>query len=259
MLSDRVSPAGRAVKTEHIEIREDSRASLSQLPHARKLPCDTCPGRSLGVCSPLDDLRLAHLLALGGRRHWAKREFIYRAGDPMQMIYKIITGIVVESRMLYDGRRQIVGIRTTGDLCGYPENRGRYLFSGEALTEVEACAFDKRKFDALVAGHVDMACALADDTSRKLERASENLTVMGQLISTERVAHFVVEIGELNASRQIDTDPLKLHLTRQEIGDYLGLTLETVSRSFTRLRQLRILALVGTDAVAILDRKRLHA
>jgi len=73
------------------------------------------------------------------------------------------------------------------------------------------------------------------------------------------VAHFVVEIGELNASRQIDTDPLKLHLTRQEIGDYLGLTLETVSRSFTRLRHLRILALVGTDAVAILDRKRLHA
>ena len=247
------------MKTEHIEIREDSRASLSQLPHARKLPCDTCPGRSLGVCSPLDDLRLAHLLALGGRRHWAKREFIYRADDPVQMIYKITKGIVAESRMLDDGRRQIVGIRATGDLCGYPENRGRHLFSGEALTAVEACAFDGRKFHALIAGHVDLACALAGDTSRRLERASENLTVMGQLNSTERVAHFLVEIGELNASRHVATDPLKLHLTRQEIGDYLGLTLETVSRSFTKLRNLHIVALVGADAVAILDRKRLCA
>jgi CRP-like cAMP-binding protein len=96
-------------------------------------------------------------------------------------------------------------------------------------------------------------------TSRKLERASENLTVMGQLKSTERVAHFLVEIGELRAMNHIDTDPFKLHLTRQEIGDYLGLTLETVSRSFTKLRQLRILALVGTDAVAVLDQKRLRA
>ena len=161
--------------------------------------------------------------------------------------------------MLDDGRRQIVGIRAAGDLCGYPENRGHHLFSGEALTEVEACAFDRRKFHASIAGHVDLACALIDDTSRKLERASENLTVMGQLNSTERVAHFLVEIGELRASGQIDTRPLKLHLTRQEIGDYLGLTLETVSRSFTKLRHLHIVALVGADAVAILDPKRLYA
>jgi len=244
------------VKTERIEIREASHASLSQLPQARKLPCDTCPGRSLGICSPLDDQRLAHLLTLGGRRHWLKREFIYRADDPVQMIYKLTKGIVVESRVLDDGRRQIVGIRTPGDLCGYPENHGRHLFSGEALTEVDACAFDWRKFHALIAGHVDLARALADDASRKLERASENLTVMGQLRSTERVAHFVVEICELQA---IDANPLKLHLTRQEIGDYLGLTLETVSRSFTKLRQLRILALVGKEAVAILDQKRLYA
>jgi len=150
------------------------------------------------------------------------REFIYRADDPVQMIYKLTKGIVVESRMLDDGRRQIVGIRATGDLCGYPENHGRYQFSGEALTAVEACAFDGRKFHALIAGDIDLARALGNDTSRKLVRASENLMVIGQLVSIERVAHFVVEIAELNASRQIDTDPLKLHLTRQEIGDISG-------------------------------------
>jgi len=246
------------VKTGPITLRDSSSASLSP-PQARKLPCDSCLGRSLGVCTPLDDRRLVDLLALGGRRHWAKREFLYRAGDPVQTFYKITKGIVVESRMLDDGRRQLVGIRTTGDLCGYPENFGRHLFNAESLTEVEACAFDKRKFHAFVAHHADVAAALADETLRKLKRASENLMVMGQLKSTERVAHFVAEICELQATRHVDTGLLKLYLTRQEVGDYLGLTLETVSRSFTKLRHLRVLALVGTDAVAILDRKRLHA
>jgi CRP/FNR family transcriptional regulator, anaerobic regulatory protein len=73
------------------------------------------------------------------------------------------------------------------------------------------------------------------------------------------VAHFLVEIYELYASRGVDTDPLILHLTRQEIADYLGLTLETVSRSFSRLRRMRVIGLVRGDAVAILDEYRLAA
>jgi CRP/FNR family transcriptional regulator len=197
------------------------------------------------------------LLALGGRRRWTKREFLYRADEPARAYYKITKGIVAESRTLDDGRRQIVGIRTVGDLCAYPAHQDRYLFSGEALTEVEACAFDSCKFKGFIGRHVDLACALADDVSDKLRRATENMTVIGQLSSTERVAHFLVEIHDLYAARHIGTTPLTLHLTRQEIADYLGLTLETVSRSFSKLRDMHVIALVGSDAVAILDEQRL--
>ena len=73
------------------------------------------------------------------------------------------------------------------------------------------------------------------------------------------MAHFLVEIHELYAARHIGTTPLTLHLTRQEIADYLGLTLETVSRSFSKLRDMHVIALVGSDAVAILDEGRLAA
>jgi CRP/FNR family transcriptional regulator len=221
--------------------------------------CDSCPGRSLGICRPLDDQRLAHLLTMGGRRHWTKREFMHRADETARTIYKITKGIVAEARTLDDGRRQIIGIRTVGDLCGYPAHRGRYLFSAEALTEVEACAFDGERFGAFVRRNVDLACALAEDVSDRLKRATENMTVIGQLKSTERVAHFLVEIHELYAARHVCTRPLALHLTRQEIADYLGLTLETVSRSFSRLRDLQLIALVGGDAVAILDEDKLEA
>jgi CRP/FNR family transcriptional regulator, anaerobic regulatory protein len=223
---------------------------------AAKLPCDSCPGRTLGICRPLEDQRLAHLLAMGGQRRWTKREFLYRTDDPVQTLYKITKGVVAESRMLDDGRRQIVGIRTIGALCGYPDHEGRYLFSAEALTEVEACSFERTRFNAFVGRHIDLACALAEDTSERLVRASENMTVIGQLKSTERVAHFLVEIFELYA-RHHDPQPLAMHFTRHEIADYLGLTLETVSRSFSKLRDLQVIALVGPDSVAILNEKKL--
>jgi CRP/FNR family transcriptional regulator len=71
------------------------------------------------------------------------------------------------------------------------------------------------------------------------------------------VAHFLIEIFELYTTSHITAQPLALHLTRQEIADYLGLTLETVSRSFSKLRDLEVIALVGVDSVAILNEKRL--
>ncbi len=247
------------MKNERIRPTETWRLSSPQGLAPRKLLCDSCLGRSLGICRPLDDQRLAQLLTMGGRRRWTKREFLYRADEPARTIYKITKGIVAESRTLDDGRRQIIAIRTVGDLCGYPAHRGRYLFSAEALTEVEACAFDGEKFSAFIGRNIDLACALAEDVSDRLKRATENLTVIGQLKSTERVAHFLVEIHELYMSRHVCTQPLALHLTRQEIADYLGLTLETVSRSFSKLRDLQLIALVGGDSIAILDEAKLAA
>jgi len=119
------------------------------------------------------------------------------------------------------------------------------------------CSFERTRFNAFVGRHIDLACALAEDTSERLVRATENMTVIGQLRSTERVAHFLIEIFELYATQHAGAQPLALHFTRHEIADYLGLTLETVSRSFSKLRDLEVIALVGVDSVAILNEKRL--
>jgi CRP/FNR family transcriptional regulator len=81
--------------------------------------------------------------------------------------------------------------------------------------------------------------------------------VLGQLSSTERVAHFLVELHELYTSRQMTSAPLTLPLTRQGIADYLGVRLETVSRSFSKLREDHVISLARHDSVAILDRDRL--
>ena len=223
------------------------------------LPCDSCVGRSLNLCKPLDDGRLRRLLALGGIRNWKRHETLFRAGDPMTSFFKIRKGIVAVSRALDDGRRQIVAVRAPGDCVGYLDNDGKYAFEGEALTDVEACAFDRRGFDRFAADHPDLAAAVNEALSRALKQTGQAMLVLGQLRSTERVAHFLCEIDALYCRRRIGGTPLTLHMSRGEIGDYLGLTIETVSRSMGKLRKRGLIGLVGGDGVVVLDGEKLRA
>ena len=237
------------------ELRADV---LPSRPSTRTL-CETCVGRSLNLCGPLDDVRLAQLLALGGQKRWAKREIMFREGDIMGSFFKITRGVVAVSRTIDDGRRQIVALRAPGDCVGYLRLDGKYAFQGEALTDVDACAFDRRKFDAFVLLHPDLAAALSEALSAALEQSGQNMLVIGKLKSTERVANFLCEISALYSRRDVPAKPLALHVKRGEIADYLGLTIETVSRSFGKLKSRNVIALVESDSVVILDQERLTA
>jgi len=228
-------------------------------PRRRNLPCVSCPGRSIGICEPLDEDGLAYLLSLGMRQHWKKGELMFQAGDPMGYFHKVTRGIVLVFRSLEDGRRQIVGVHSIGDLCGYLEKDGTYNFSGVALTDVEACSFDRRRFDRFVAGNPDLGAALANDMTDKLKRAAEHIAVLGQLKSAERVAYFLLQLADVYSGKMGLSPPLQLHLTREQIADHLGLRLETVSRAFTALKNSGLIALVGSDAISILDHRRLAA
>jgi CRP/FNR family transcriptional regulator len=223
------------------------------------LPCDHCIGRSLNLCKPLDDGRLAHLLSLGGIRHWKKHETLFRAGDPVGSFFKIRKGVVAVSHALDDGRRQIVALRAPGDCVGYLDREGKYAFEGEALTDVEACAFDRRRFDAFAAEHPDLATAVAEALSSALRQTGELMLVLGRLRSTERVAHFLAEISSLYRERHLSSQVLSLYMSRSEIADYLGLTIETVSRSIGKLKNRGVIGLVESDEVVILDHDRLRA
>ncbi len=130
----------------------------------------------------------------------------------MKSFFKITQGIVAVSSTLDDGRRQIVALRASGDCVGYLETEGRYTFQGEALTSVEACAFDRRKFDRFVRLHPDLAAAVAETLSAALKQTGENMMVIGQLKSTERVAHFLVEVARLYGERHLQIKPLVLHI-----------------------------------------------
>jgi CRP/FNR family transcriptional regulator len=223
---------------------------------AASLRCDSCPGRWLGLCASLDNDALGSLAAMGGQRRWDKRQVLYHADDPAQAFYKVTSGVVAEFTDLADGRRQIVAIHTVGDICGYATRNGRHVFAAQAISPVQACVFGTGKFSALMGGNLGFACAMADDVSERLNQAMIGRTVVGQLRSFERVAHFILEMEERMRPGPTAGE-VELHLTRREIADYLGLTEETVSRAFTRLKQLQLISLRGANVVVLRDRKRL--
>ena len=182
---------------------------------------------------------------------------MFLAGDPASMFYKVTRGIVAVYREFENGQRQIVGVHTIGDLCGYLQRDGDYSFSGEAITDVEACAFHRRRFDAFVVQHPDLANALAIDMTEKLMRVSENVAANSKLPAPERLAYFLLQLARIYEVQMGEKPPLQLHLTRQQIAENLGLTIETVSRSFTKLKNDNLIALIGGDTVVILDPHKL--
>jgi len=175
----------------------------------------------------------------------------------MGSFFKITEGIVAVSRSLADGRRQIVGIHPPGDCVGYLEINGNYLFQGEALTDVGACAFDRRKFDLFALRNPDVAASVSETLASRLEKAGHQMTVIGQFKAIERVADFLSKIEKLYGARGLPTKPLTLHIRRGEIADHLGLTIETVSRCFSKLKKRNVIALIESDSVVLLDPERL--
>ena len=186
-------------------------------------------------------------------QRWKRHEILFRAGDPMSSFFKIREGVVAVSRTLDDGRRQIVAVRSAGECVGYLESEGRYAFEGHALTEVQACAFDRRGFDAMIADNPDLAAALAEALSQALTQSAQSILVMGKLRSIERVAHFLAEMVLVHRHSHTNSGPLHLHMSRTEIADYLGLTVETVSRSIGKLKKRSVISLVDSDEVIVLN------
>jgi CRP/FNR family transcriptional regulator len=218
-----------------------------------RLPCPACPGRQTNICRPLEPRPLAEFFDGGQRQRWARHEFLFRSGDPLGAVFKITAGVAAVSKPLPSGERQILRFLLPGDVCGYLSDEGRYSFDGVALTgEVITCSFPRRHFDSFVACHPAMADAVRVELSTVLKEVSRHMTAMGTLTSTARVANFLCEMRSAFEARGLRALALALPMTRGDIGDYLGLRLETVSRAFTTLRTRRLIRLDG-ETIVILD------
>jgi CRP/FNR family transcriptional regulator len=223
---------------------------------AKPLPCLVCPVKAFNVCRALEYDRQKELFDLGVQQTWRRRQFLFRAGDPVGAVFKIISGVVAVSKLLADGRRQVLGFFLAGELCGYLQVDGRYAFDGTAITEVRTCSFNRRRFDAFAVAHQDVATVIKETLEGKLHHVSHHMTVIGQLTSTERVASFLGHLSVAYSEHGIQTRPLRLPMNRADIADYLGLRLETVSRAFSKLRKKGLLEF-EEDRIVVHDPARL--
>lgn len=225
--------------------------------------CRTCPIRDVALCRALPTSALAELSRMAWRRHVRAGSPIFSNGAEGGIVANIVSGAVRLSRSLGDGRTQIVGLQFPPEFIGRPFAENGTIVA-EAATDVELCCFSKPQFEGLLRAHRGMQELLIQRMLQDLDHAREWMLLLGRKTALERVATLLLlcaekmrgsNCGEESVADQLTFD---LPLSRTEMAEYLGLTLETVSRMLKTLAQAGIIAIHRGRGMTILDPQELR-
>jgi CRP/FNR family transcriptional regulator len=183
-------------------------------------------------------------------------------GEEAPVVANVISGVLKLSVSTAEGQEQIVGVVYPSDFIGRPFGK-ESPFSVTALSDAEVCLFARSAFDAFAREHPDLQHRLLQRTLDELDRARQWMLLLGRKTASERIATLLIEISErLGESGCAPIAPFldrfELPMDRQQMGDILGLTIETVSRQLTKLKQGNLIDLPDRRTVFIRDRKRLE-
>jgi CRP/FNR family nitrogen fixation transcriptional regulator len=188
-------------------------------------------------------------------------EFTYKKGteiygekEPADYVYQVRTGAARSYKLLSDGRRQIGAFHLVGDIFGL-ENNSEHRFTAEAIVDTTVRLIKRRSLELVAESDAIVARNLLSMTTNNLQHAEDHMLLLGRKTSLERVAAFLIEMDRRLAAAGV----LALPMCRRDIADYLGLTLETVSRALSRLYKLGILGFIGNNQrqIVLLDRQQL--
>lgn len=222
--------------------------------------CDLCVVRNRAICSALDPREIEALNAIGRTRRLAPGESLIWEGEDSVLVANVIDGVLKLSTNTEDGREQIVGVVYPSDFIGRPFG-GTTGHGVTALTDAKVCVFSRRDFDAFAREHPKLEHKLLERTLGELDRTRRWMLLLGRKSASEKIASFLLEmVDRLSSSTTCVLEPnqeevrkLTLPFSRQQIADVLGLTIETVSRQFTRLKNEGIIDLPSRRDVIILD------
>lgn len=219
--------------------------------------CSECPIRPASICSVLSSCELSEFEGMGRGASFAPRSAIFMEGDPADAVYNVTSGLVRLFRLLPNGRRQIVGFRLPGDFLGLPSGE-RYGYSADAAVRTTACRFPRQSFVAFAESHGFFLGRLHDAAARALDLAHDQMMQLGPRRADAKIAAFILSMRDRWAHINEAGALVPLQMGRQDIGDYLGLSIATVSRTLTRLDRQRLILIVA-KGVRILDLSRLEA
>ncbi|MBY0519107.1 MAG: Crp/Fnr family transcriptional regulator [Sphingomonas sp.] len=225
--------------------------------------CTDCVVRDSALCSALSDDELVALCQIGQRRQVPRGETIMWAGDDSVICANILGGIMKLSASTSDGREQMVGLLYPSDFVGrlFEDETG---FTVTALTDVALCVFPRGQFEGVLHDHIRMERLLLQRTLAALEDARARMLTLARRSAEERVAGFLLDMAKRAATsgcQAVSGGPVSfdMPLTRGQIAELLGLTIETVSRQLTRLKVAGIIALPDLHTVTIRDAAALQA
>jgi CRP/FNR family transcriptional regulator, anaerobic regulatory protein len=218
--------------------------------------CNQCPIRNRAICARCEPDELDVLETIKYYRAIEAGQSVVWAGDKMDFVASIVSGVAILTKTMEDGRRQMVGLLQPSDFVGRP-GRPTATFDVTAVSDLLLCCFRKKAFEELLVSTPHIANRLLEMTLDELDAAREWMLLLGRKTAREKIASLLAILA-----RRTDAFKLKqpdgivafeLPLTREAMADYLGLTLETVSRQISALKADGIIIIVGNRNVTVPD------
>jgi CRP/FNR family transcriptional regulator len=225
--------------------------------------CDHCTVRDRTFCSVLSPEDSARVRATLRTISIGAHTTLFEEGQPSQHLFNVTSGTVKTYKLLPDGRRQITGFAFAGDFLGMTVEDD-YVTSAETVTPASLCRFDRARLLKLVDEMPHMEKHIAATLAHELVAAQEQMLLLGRKTAQERIATFLLTLLHRREALRCPgraaerESTLALPMSRSDIGDYLGLTIETVSRTFSQLRRQGVIRLADVSHAEILDRNRLE-
>jgi len=215
-------------------------------------PCAACGVRDLSICSALDSQELKRLNDLVIETRVSPGQAVFYEADPASYLFVIVEGCIRLYKLLADGRRQITGFLYPSDFLGLAL-QDRYAYTAEAVSPARLCRFDRARLEALLEELPHLEKRLLGVASNELASAQDQMLLLGRKTADEKVMSFLFLLSRRAYMKRQSADVIQLPMSRNDIADHLGLTTETVSRCFTRLRKQGVIAFDFPDKVTILD------
>lgn len=219
--------------------------------------CVDCPIRHKAVCALCEPNELQQLEVMKKYRNYGPGDTIVWAGDDIDFVASVVTGVAALSQTMEDGRTQMVGLLFPSDFIGRP-GRNLASFDVVAVSDVTLCCFRKKPFEELVLTTPSISHRLLEMTLDELDAAREWMLLLGRKTAREKIASLIAltarRSNAIRSSKERDHAIIvDLPLTRDAMADYLGLTLETVSRQISSLKRDGVIELDGKRRVIIRD------
>lgn len=221
--------------------------------------CKSCEVRHKGMCGALNATELSYLSKHTRQLSQPAGEELVGESTEVQAYDNIMRGVVKLSKTLEDGRQQIVGLQFAPDLVGRLYASESPL-TAETASSVEVCRVPRAIMERLIEGNPTLRKRLMDQSLRELDEARDWMVTLGRKSAAEKVASLLLLVAmHMDPDAQGDRRIFDLPVSRLDIADYLGLTIETVSRNFTRLRTDGIIQITANRHIEIVSLARLRA
>lgn len=204
-----------------------------------------------------EDAMTAKLDRIGSIQSVAAGKMVLQEQETADYVYKVISGTLRAVRLLPDGRRYITSFLLPGDFFGFTAN-GHYSQTIEAVADAKLVRYSRRGFNAVLEADAHAGQHFFGLMCAELSAAQDRMLLLGRKSAMERMATFLLAMGERQSNASKDRRDVHLPMSRSDIADYLGLTVETVSRILTQLKNRRVIDLPNVNHVLFKDRDGLE-